>query len=336
MPFDPRTLHGLVTLCEPSALQRAIAALQAHPTCPTARHMAARRQRGRDEAIAGARADLGRRGAGAAPGTVGVISVRGVIQQRRDAAMEKVGGTSTEEVSLAIKYLLAEPRCEGILLSIDSGGGGVSGVEELADEIVAARKQKPVWAIADSLAASAAYWIGAAAERLYCTVGGMVGSVGVFAVHVSEAAALEQAGVKVSVVSAGQYKAEFLPYNDLSDNAREYLQETIDSVYRRFINSVARNRGVSASVVERDFGQGRVVGAEKALQAGMIDGISTGDELLTAMSTAAGPPRGSTRARASADVFAMRVQHELRKRETHARARSWTGARLRRQFESRN
>ncbi len=115
-------------------------------------------------------------------GGIAVLPLYGVITQRGNM-IEDVSGpgsVSTQKFAAALRQALADESVSQILIDIDSPGGSVYGVAELADEIVAARAQKPIIAIANSLAASAAYWIGCSASEFYVTPGGEVGSIGVW------------------------------------------------------------------------------------------------------------------------------------------------------------
>ena len=127
---------------------------------------------------------------------------------------------------------------------LDSPGGSVYGVSELADEIMNARAQKPVIAIANSLAASAAYWIGCSASELYVTPGGEVGSIGVWQAHFDYSQALAAEGVTPTLISAGKYKVEGNPYAPLGEDALGFMQSRVDDYYAVFTKSVARGRGV--------------------------------------------------------------------------------------------
>jgi ClpP class serine protease len=92
---------------------------------------------------------------------------------------------------------------------------------------------------------------------------------------------VENEGVKVSLVSAGKYKTEGNPFEPLTDEAREAIQEMVDDYYSMFINAVARNRGVSASDVRGGFGEGRVVSADKAVALGMVDRVGSFSEVIS-------------------------------------------------------
>ena len=211
---------------------------------------------------------------------VAVLPLYGVIAQRADLMTESSGGTSVERFTARFRELVADPNVGAIVLDVDSPGGTVSGVDELAAEIYRARGSKPIVAVANSLAASAAYWIASAADELVVTPSGEVGSIGVLTAHEDMSAMLETEGVRVSLISAGKYKTEGNPYEPLSDEARAALQVRVDGYYDMFVKAVARNRGVSARDVREGYGEGRVVGAVQAKALGMADRVATLDETL--------------------------------------------------------
>jgi signal peptide peptidase SppA len=211
---------------------------------------------------------------------VAVLGVYGIISQRADMFTEMSGGTSTERLAARFRSAMADQAVKGIVLDVDSPGGGVYGVQELADEIRAARGQKPVVAVANSLSASAAYWIGTAAEELSVTPSGEVGSVGVYAAHEDVSKALETEGVKVTLVSAGRFKTEGNPFEPLSEEARAYMQTRVSDYYDAFVKAVAKGRGVSPDDVRKGFGQGRVVGAKQAVAERMADRVETLDDAV--------------------------------------------------------
>lgn len=216
-------------------------------------------------------------------GNIAVLPLQGVVQQRADIFMEWFGGTSTDEFGAMYDAALADPKVKGIVVDIDSPGGTVSGVIELADKIYNSRGQKPVVGVANSLAASAAYWIGSAFDNLFVTPGGDVGSIGVYSMHLDFSKALEEDGVTPTIFQVPAYKAEFSPYAPLSDAAKQNEQLQIERVYGDFVNAVARNRGTNASTVKSTFGQGRVVDAKAAVSAGMADKVATLEKVISRM-----------------------------------------------------
>ncbi len=190
---------------------------------------------------------------------------------------------SPRRCSVFLRQALSDDTVGQILIDIDSPGGSVYGVAELADQIQAARSQKPVVAIANSLAASAAYWLGCAASEFYVTPGGEVGSIGVWQAHFDYSQAIASEGVKPTLISAGKYKVEGNPYEPLNDEARGFMQSRVDDYYGAFTKAVAKGRGMPIASVRDGLGQGRVLGADAAVAQKMVDGISTFDDVIAAM-----------------------------------------------------
>jgi signal peptide peptidase SppA len=223
-------------------------------------------------------------------GAVAVLPLHGVISNRRDLFAELFGdGTSAEGFSMAFRTAVAHQGIKAIVLDVNSPGGTVSGTEELSSLIHSARGSKPIVAHVNSMAASAAYWIASAADEMVVTPSGSVGSVGVIAAHNDISGLLARVGVKPTLITAGKYKGEGNPFEPLTDEAREHLQTRVDAAHQAFVKALARNRGVSQAVVEKSFGQGRLVDAPLAMHAGMADSIGTLDSVLSRFGATTAP-----------------------------------------------
>ena len=218
-------------------------------------------------------------------GGIAVLPLYGIVTQRGNMVDDVSGpGTaSTQQFSNLLRAALQDETVSQILIDIDSPGGSVYGVAELADEIVSVRAQKPVVAIANSLAASAAYWIGCSASEFYVTPGGEVGSIGVWQAHQDYSKAMDEAGVKTTLISAGKFKVEGNPYAPLDEEAQGFMQSRVDDYYAAFTKAVAKGRGVPISQVRDGMGQGRVLGADAALASSMVDGIATFNDVVKKM-----------------------------------------------------
>ena len=228
-------------------------------------------------------------------GKVAVIPIMGTISQRPSVFTS--GGTSTETAGRLLDAAVADPEIKAVALHIDSPGGSVYGVPELAAKIRAAKHEKKIVAVANSVAASAAYWLASQATELVVTPGGQVGSIGVIAAHEDVSKSQEMDGVKTTVVSAGKYKSEGHPFEPLSEEARAFLQSEVDRYYEMFTADVARGRGRRQDTVKSGFGQGRMVGADAAVAEGMADRVATWEDTLRRLGADV-----STLARTSAEV----------------------------------
>jgi signal peptide peptidase SppA len=224
-------------------------------------------------------------------GAVAVLPLFGVISQRVNLMSDISGGTSIERFTAAFRQLVSDSSVKAIVLDVDSPGGAVYGVDELSQEIFKARGTKPIVAVANSFAASAAYYIASAADEVVITPSGEVGSIGTVMVHIEESKWLEKEGFGVRMLYAGKYKTEGNPYEPMTDEAAAAFQGRIDEYYDAFVKAVARNRGTAVATVKSDYGQGRVLGAKAALAAGMVDRIATLDQTIKRLG-GAGESRG--------------------------------------------
>lgn len=212
-------------------------------------------------------------------GSVAVIPLQGVITKRGSWFSDGL-----DRVGRALDTAMQSKAIGGVILDIDSPGGSSYGLMEFADKVHAYRDDpKPLIAVANPLAASAAYWAGAAADQLAISPSGDVGSVGVWSLHLDYSSLLADSGIKPTFVYAGKYKVEGNPYEPLTDEAREEIQRGVNEVYDDFVGALAKNRGVSKSKVLSDFGEGRVLSANRAKSAGMVDRIDSLDSILSAM-----------------------------------------------------
>jgi len=237
---------------------------------------------------------------------IALINVHGPIVQRASNLGMCEAGTGAQEIGAALDAALSDQSVGQILMSFDSPGGSVFGIQELGDKIRSARAQKPIVGIADSMSASAAYWLLSQCGEAYVTPGGMVGSIGVYTAHENVAKALESEGIEITLISAGKYKVEGNPFEPLGDEARAETQAQIDTYYRMFTSAVAKGRGVPVDQVRSGMGEGRMLLAEAAQKAGMVDGVATFGEVVAGMRKKgrSSGARSALLAQAQADILA--------------------------------
>jgi ClpP class serine protease len=184
------------------------------------------------------------------PGGIARIQVEGTLVHKSDSIRPESGLTGYNGIRQAFLLAMDDAKVKGVLLDTDSGGGEVSGVFDLVDTIHAARGAKPIWAVLNDSAYSAAYAIASAADYITVPRTGGVGSVGVIAMHVDFSLALEAGGLKVTFIKYGDRKADGHPEIPLSDEALVSLQAEINTMGQLFDETVARNRGLAASKVK--------------------------------------------------------------------------------------
>ncbi len=215
----------------------------------------------------------------AAPEGIAVIPIHGSLVKRALGMDAASGLTSYSEIAAMLDAALADPQVRGILLDIDSPGGEASGSFELARRVRDIAAQKPVWAVANDAAYSAAYALAASAQRLFVTETGGVGSIGVIALHVDQSVKDAKDGYRFTAITAGAHKNDYSPHEPLSDAARTELQGEVDRLYTLFTDHVAAMRGLDIGAV-RATEAGLFFGSQAVTQ-GLADGVQTLDATLT-------------------------------------------------------
>ncbi|PIF29414.1 signal peptide peptidase SppA [Acidovorax sp. 56] len=216
------------------------------------------------------------------PGGVALLRLSGVMSPKANLFMRVSGGISTQLASQQIESAAVDPRVRGIVVALDTPGGNVVGVPEMGDAVLWAASQKPLVVHTDNQLCSAGYWVGSAANAIYIS-GPMVtvGSIGVVVDREYD----PQSRYRTESITAGKYKRLANAAEPLSAEARAVVQADVDYVYTLFVDAVAANRGVSADQVLEHMADGRVFRGQQAQNAGLVDGVSTLDDLLQAMAT---------------------------------------------------
>ncbi len=212
---------------------------------------------------------------------VAVVPIDGVIAKKMNLLTQISGGASTELIGRDIQAALNDRDVHSVILNIDSPGGTVDGTADLGEIIYNARGDKPIIAFADGLMASAAYWIGSAADQIYASNDtAIIGSIGVVSTHVDYSGQLKDRGVKVTEIYAGKYKRIASEYGPLTKEGKQSMQDHVDYLYSVFVGTVAKYRGVDEKTVLNDMADGRLFIGQQAVDAGLVDGVATLDALI--------------------------------------------------------
>ena len=173
---------------------------------------------------------------------VAVIEISGVLIHRGSWIGQSSGQTSYEGIAAQIEAAATDPNVRGLALEIDSFGGEVAGVFDLADQIRAVRESKPIWAFVAEHAFSAGYALASQADRVLLPRTGAVGSIGVVVMHADLSGQLDQDGVRVTLLHSGRHKVEGNPYEPLPEAVRDDIQREIDVLRFLFSETVAAGR----------------------------------------------------------------------------------------------
>ena len=205
---------------------------------------------------------------------IAVIEISGVLIHRGSWIGQSSGQTSYEGIAAQIEAAASDPSVRGLALEIDSFGGEVAGVFDLADRIRAIRGDKPVWAFVAEHAFSAGYALASQADRILLPRTGAAGSIGVVVMHADLSGQLDQDGVQVTLIHSGQHKVEGNPYEPLPKNVRDDIQREIDVLRFLFAETVAAGRAGRLSQEAALATEAATYRGTDAVAAGLADEVT--------------------------------------------------------------
>ena len=214
-------------------------------------------------------------------GGIAVLPIEGVLAPKANLFMQISGGASTQMLATQIYSAMADSRVKGLVLAVDSPGGSVFGTPELAAVVNEAAQQKPVVTVSDATIASAAYWVGSAANAVYLsgpTV--QAGSIGIVA-----RLGLSKADPDSIEFTRGKYKRPATNGAAPDGQFMAYYEAQLDHLYSVFVDTVAQQRGATSAQVLEHMADGRVFIGQQAIDAGLADGFATVDSMVEAMAT---------------------------------------------------
>lgn len=227
------------------------------------------------------------------PGAVGLLEISGVMAPKANLLMQVSGGISTQMAAQQVRSLRSDPRVVSAVLSIDSPGGSVLGTPAFAQEVALLAAAKPTVVLGRGSLCSAAYWVGSAANAVFVEgVTDQVGSIGVY-----QRLMVDQAQPGQIEMVRGKYKRLSVNGQAPTPEQMAYHEAQMDHMYSVFVDAVAQNRGTTADDVLERMADGRVFIGQQAVDAGLVDGISTLDALLERI--AAEPQQFAQRRRAT-------------------------------------
>lgn len=204
-------------------------------------------------------------------GSVAVIPIEGTLVHKGGWIESDSGETSYQGIQAQVQRAMRDPAVRGVVFEVDSYGGEVSGAFETAGMMARLSAQKPTIAILTDAAYSAGYMLASAARQVILPETGGCGSIGVIAMHTDMSAALDDAGMKVTILKAGARKADFNPVEPLpEDVAARYLGE-IEAVRQKFCRLVAEQRGGRVSYDDAMATEAETYQGEAAVETGLAD-----------------------------------------------------------------
>ncbi|HWC89576.1 MAG TPA: S49 family peptidase [Pirellulales bacterium] len=229
---------------------------------------------------------------------IAVVELVGVMT-KYGSSMSSAGAT----VSLRrqIQHLADDENVGGILLRIDSPGGTVAGTPDLAKAVAYAASKKPVYAYAEDLCASGAYWVASQATELWCNANAIVGSIGAYMVVEDSSGAAAAAGVKVHVVRSGEMKGAGMPGTEITPEQLADFKIRVDAFHEQFVAAVAAGREIPTAAAAK-VADGRVHVGEAAKALDLVDEVGSEQEVVTRLRAEMGrrrPPGKTSQAQDS-------------------------------------
>ena len=227
---------------------------------------------------------------------VAIITIIGELVNRGAWIGASSGLVSYEAIRHQLRTAAADPMTRAIILDLESPGGEATGAFEVAAVVREAAAVKPVIALVDGMAASGGYAIASGATRIVTIPTGQVGSIGVLWVHYDFSAALEDEGVRPTIIFAGAHKVDGNPFEPLPDEVRAARQASVDAFYRQFLECVAKGRGARLTADAARKTEARVFVGAEAVKAGLADSVGTIESVLDELSGRRRPLGGGTSA----------------------------------------
>jgi capsid assembly protease len=217
---------------------------------------------------------------------VAIIAVEGTLVHKSGYVGSSSGTMGYDGLASQIAEAIADPTVRGIMLDIDSPGGEVAGVQDIAAKL--SNSTKPVWAHANEMAASAAYWLASAADYLVLSNTATVGSIGVLMAHTDYSEAMSAKGIKVTLIHAGAHKVDGNPYEALPDGVKADLQAEIEELRTLFASTVAANRSAAANkaitTAQVLDTEARMYRGQQAVDIGLADEVMSFDDAVAKFS----------------------------------------------------
>ena len=202
-----------------------------------------------------------------------VITIEGSLVNRGEWIGADSGLTAYEGIEAQIETALADANVQSIVLDIDSPGGEATGMSSLARSVRTARQAKPVVALVNDVAASAAYGIASQADRILVSPTSLTGSIGVVLLHLDRSGEMAMKGIVPTFVYAGAHKVDGHPFGPLPDGVRADLQREVAVFYDEFVRTVALGRGARLDETAARATEARVFIGAEAIDRGLADSV---------------------------------------------------------------
>lgn len=214
-----------------------------------------------------------------------VLDVDGVIQDTNDAeSIFQAAGYNHQEFMKRLDYIEEDDTVKGVILKVNSPGGGVVESAEIHDKLVEIQKEtkKPVYISMGSMAASGGYYISAGAKKIFASEETLTGSLGVIMQGINYEGLADKYGVDFVTIKSGQYKDIMSPTRQMTEEERQILQKMIDNSYEGFVKVISEGRNMTVDQVKK-IADGRIYDGRQAKELNLIDGFGYLDDVIQQM-----------------------------------------------------
>jgi len=203
---------------------------------------------------------------------IGVIEIEGLISGSKEA-MEDI-----------IRFK-EDSSIKGVILRINSPGGGVGPTQEIFREVMKLKEKKKVYVSMGSTCASGGYYIASAGEKLYANPSTITGSIGVIMQLMIVEDVLKKIGLKSNTIKAGEFKDAGSPFREMTQAERAYMDGIVRSIYEQFVKDIAAARKMDPERV-KELAEGKIYTGNRAKELGLIDAIGNFYDTVDALKTA--------------------------------------------------
>jgi protease-4 len=216
---------------------------------------------------------------------IAVLDVEGVIQDTNSAeSFFQSAGYNHQGFMKKLEYIKEDDTVKGIILKVNSPGGGVVESAEIHDKLIEIQKEtkKPVYVSMGSMAASGGYYISAGAKKIFASEETLTGSLGVIMQGINYEGLADKYGVDFVTIKSGQYKDIMSPTRQMTEDERQILQSMIDNSYEGFVKVISEGRNMTTEQV-KEIADGRIYDGRQAKELNLIDDFGYLEDVIQQM-----------------------------------------------------
>ncbi|KLV08637.1 S49 family peptidase [Photobacterium ganghwense] len=212
---------------------------------------------------------------------IAVIPIDGSMVHKYGYVRPYSGMTGYDGIVYRLTEAVSDKDVKAIMLDMHTPGGMVAGCFDLADKIAQLRQIKPIWSLGYDMHTSAGQMVASACSRRLITQTGIAGSVGVIMAHTNVEKMLANEGVEITLITAGDHKADGHPYKSLPKDVKEKWQRNVESARQMFASKAAQYMGMDVNKVLAT--EAEIYEGQEAVDIGFADEVVNGLDAIQLM-----------------------------------------------------